>query len=103
MLKDDLEHLHQTSKRISDLNSRMKNKMQKVYEEEKRKAIGPVVRLIEFLRYQTYRVYNKSYKTIFNRLPDNAATDTWKKIYTWPHNRIQAFYDFLRLKFLGIE
>ncbi len=38
MLEDDLEHLHQTSKRISDLNSRMKNKMQKAISHSKKGA-----------------------------------------------------------------
>ena len=38
MLEDDLEHLHQTSKRISDRTSRMKNKMQQAISHSKIEA-----------------------------------------------------------------
>jgi hypothetical protein len=38
MLEDDLEHLHQTSKRISDRTSRMRNKTQQAFSHSKIEA-----------------------------------------------------------------
>lgn len=82
---------------------RMRNKLEKIYEQEKKRLIGKKVVAVEWFRYFTFRVYRKLDKIIINKLPDKYVFNKIRNIYHQCHNFIQLFLDNTRLYLLGVK
>lgn len=82
---------------------RMRNRLEEIYQQEKKRLVGKKVTVVEWFRYFIFRVYRKLDKTIIKKLPDKHIFNLVKYIYHQGHNLIQLGLDKIRLYFLDIK
>jgi len=81
----------------------MRDKLWKVYADEKKRLIGRPVRLVEFIRKAGAWINKRIESKIFGKLPDNVIVKIIKKIYYIIYDFCQIHLDSLRLKLLGLK
>ncbi|MEW5819368.1 MAG: radical SAM protein [Cyanobacteriota bacterium] len=80
-----------------------RNKIQDLYEKEKRKLIGKKAYITETIRKYLFKVHKGFNYKLLKKLPKNPLTDLIIRIDNNLHDFCQVRLDSLRLKFLGIN
>jgi hypothetical protein len=110
LLEDDLEHLHQMSKAISDRTSRIKNKQQQAFSHSKieaklnNKDIKAVIQQVEV---ETKRVLKKrpldsiSKSDMAKIERDSNRMDTLVEVERKEHNKLVSYYEQQKIRLLN--
>ena len=110
LLEDDLEHLHQMSKAISDRTSRIKNKQQQAFSHsiiEAKLNNKDIKAIIQQVEEDTKRVFKKrpidtiSKSDMAKIERDSNRMDTLVEVERKEHNKLVSYYEQQKIRLLN--